>query len=131
MQAAASFTAWQILEAGVTATKSLDDKAIGAALTGLASEWLGSRRRVLLFCFGALLAFPLALKAAELGAWDFLTKPIDPDMLPHIFEPFRSGARDQARRTSFGLGLYIVREIVRAHGGEIEVVSDAAAGSSQ
>ena len=28
-QAAASYTAWQILEAGVNATKSLDDKAIG------------------------------------------------------------------------------------------------------
>ena len=32
MQACASYTAWQILEAGVTATKSLDDKAIGAWL---------------------------------------------------------------------------------------------------
>jgi ABC-type branched-subunit amino acid transport system substrate-binding protein len=31
-QAAASYTAWQILEAGVTATKSLDDKAIAAWL---------------------------------------------------------------------------------------------------
>jgi branched-chain amino acid transport system substrate-binding protein len=31
-QAAASFTAWQLLEAGVTATKSLDDKAIAAWL---------------------------------------------------------------------------------------------------
>jgi len=31
-QAAASFTAWQILEAGVVATKSLDDKAIAAWL---------------------------------------------------------------------------------------------------
>ena len=31
-QAAASYTAWQILEAGVTATRSLDDKAIGAWL---------------------------------------------------------------------------------------------------
>ena len=31
-QAAASYTAWQILEAGVVATKSLDDKAIGAWL---------------------------------------------------------------------------------------------------
>ena len=29
VQAAASYTAWQILEAGVMATKSLDDKAIG------------------------------------------------------------------------------------------------------
>ncbi len=32
VQAAASYTAWQILEAGVVATKSLDDKAIGAWL---------------------------------------------------------------------------------------------------
>ena len=31
-QSAASYTAWQILEAGVTATKSLDDKAIGTWL---------------------------------------------------------------------------------------------------
>jgi branched-chain amino acid transport system substrate-binding protein len=31
-QAAASFTAWQILEAGVKATKSLDDKAIASWL---------------------------------------------------------------------------------------------------
>ncbi len=32
VQAGASFTAWQILEAGVKATKSLDDKAIGTWL---------------------------------------------------------------------------------------------------
>ena len=31
-QAGGSFAAWQIQEAGVTATKSLDDKAIGAWL---------------------------------------------------------------------------------------------------
>ena len=31
-QAAASYTAWQILEAGVVNTKSLDDKAIGTWL---------------------------------------------------------------------------------------------------
>ncbi|MFO1287013.1 MAG: amino acid ABC transporter substrate-binding protein [Rubrivivax sp.] len=34
VQAAASYTAWQILEAGVQGTKSLDDKAIGAWLRG-------------------------------------------------------------------------------------------------
>ncbi|MBG9390423.1 amino acid ABC transporter substrate-binding protein [Caenimonas aquaedulcis] len=36
VQAAASFTAWQILEAAVTATKSLDDKAI--------ADWLKKNR---------------------------------------------------------------------------------------
>ena len=34
VQAAASYTAWQILEAGVLATKSLDDKAIATWLRG-------------------------------------------------------------------------------------------------
>ena len=34
VQAAASYTAWQILEAGVLATKGLDDKAIAAWLRG-------------------------------------------------------------------------------------------------
>ena len=32
VQAAASFSAWQVLEAGVTGAKSLDDKAIGTWL---------------------------------------------------------------------------------------------------
>jgi branched-chain amino acid transport system substrate-binding protein len=32
VQAGASYTAWQILETGVAATKGLDDKAIGAWL---------------------------------------------------------------------------------------------------
>jgi branched-chain amino acid transport system substrate-binding protein len=36
VQAAASFTAWQILEAAVTATKSLDDKTI--------ADWLRKNR---------------------------------------------------------------------------------------
>lgn len=56
------------------------------------------------------------------------------DVLPHIFDPFRSGrARAEeapSRRTStrnegLGLGLYIVREIVRAHGGQLQVESSA------
>ena len=51
--------------------------------------------------------------------------PIPPDMLPFIFEPFRRGRLDTtgARSGSAGLGLYIVREIVLAHGGTVEVSS--------
>jgi signal transduction histidine kinase len=56
--------------------------------------------------------------------------PIEPDVLPHIFEPFRSAARDEAKRKSFGLGLYIVHEIVRAHDGDISVVSNADTGTT-
>jgi sigma-B regulation protein RsbU (phosphoserine phosphatase) len=58
-------------------------------------------------------------------------KPIPPDLLPHIFEPFRLG--DQARGSdarSMGLGLFIVREIVRAHGGEVLAASHEESGTT-
>jgi branched-chain amino acid transport system substrate-binding protein len=45
VQAAASYTAWQILEAGVVATKSLDDKAIGAWLKGNRVDTIQGRLR--------------------------------------------------------------------------------------
>jgi signal transduction histidine kinase len=51
--------------------------------------------------------------------------PIAPDLLPHVFEPFRSGTGHDARtaKASMGLGLYIVRHIVKEHGGSIDVSS--------
>jgi len=51
--------------------------------------------------------------------------PIAPDVLPHVFEPFRRGTGHDARtsKTSMGLGLYIVKHIVREHGGSISVRS--------
>jgi signal transduction histidine kinase len=52
--------------------------------------------------------------------------PIPPEMLPVIFDPFRRGCGPQVAHTEgagLGLGLYITREIVAAHGGEIEVSS--------
>jgi signal transduction histidine kinase len=49
--------------------------------------------------------------------------PIPGDVLPGLFEPFRRG--HPAKSRSLGLGLFIVREIVRAHGGAVEAQSDA------
>jgi signal transduction histidine kinase len=52
--------------------------------------------------------------------------PVIPaELMPSIFDPFRRGDRCG----SIGLGLFIVREIVRAHGGEVTVSSDPAAGT--
>jgi signal transduction histidine kinase len=46
---------------------------------------------------------------------------IPADILPHLFDPFR-GSQYQARRgDGLGLGLYIVSQIVQAHGGEVNV----------
>jgi signal transduction histidine kinase len=45
---------------------------------------------------------------------------IAPDFLSHVFEPFA-----QAEHTGgLGLGLAIVHQLVKAHGGRIEVMSD-------
>ncbi|TDU26406.1 signal transduction histidine kinase [Panacagrimonas perspica] len=46
---------------------------------------------------------------------------ISPESLAHVFDPFGGGRRQRARSEGLGLGLYIVRQIVDAHGGEIGV----------
>ena len=44
---------------------------------------------------------------------------VDPEDLPHIFERFRQANGHGRTRTSVGLGLYIVRSLVTAHGGRV------------
>lgn len=57
--------------------------------------------------------------------------PIPADVLPNIFDPLvRGRAPDEPRqRGSIGLGLYIVREIVVAHGGRVKVTSSSHSGT--
>jgi signal transduction histidine kinase len=47
---------------------------------------------------------------------------IPPERLPHVFNPF-SGGGEGRRSDGLGLGLYIVEQIVRAHGGTVHVSS--------
>ena len=49
--------------------------------------------------------------------------------LPHLFDAFRAGAQE-ARDNSRDFGLYIVRQIVVAHGGTLEVSSSQEAGTT-
>ncbi len=49
---------------------------------------------------------------------------IPPEMLPHIFDPFRSGRSHASRSEGLGLGLYIVQQIVWAHSGSLDVRSN-------
>ncbi|MFS2158120.1 ATP-binding protein [Pseudomonas sp. Pseusp122] len=57
-------------------------------------------------------------------------EPIPEPVLGRLFEPMVRGveAKDEAR--SVGLGLFIVREIAKAHQGDVRVVSNAEGGTS-
>lgn len=55
--------------------------------------------------------------------------PIDPGMRPTIFEPMTRGEVAGHLR-SVGLGLYIVREIALAHGGEVDYTSSEVSGTT-
>jgi signal transduction histidine kinase len=48
---------------------------------------------------------------------------IPSELLPRIFEPFRSGRHFASRGDGLGLGLFIAKAIARAHGGGLEVNS--------
>ncbi|HYV48016.1 MAG TPA: PAS domain S-box protein [Myxococcaceae bacterium] len=54
---------------------------------------------------------------------------IPPDLLPHLFEPFRGLELKRERGGGLGLGLYITEQVVRAHRGDISVTSSEAAGT--
>jgi two-component system, sensor histidine kinase and response regulator len=48
---------------------------------------------------------------------------IPPDLLPQIFDPFRGRSGPGRRSEGLGLGLYIVKELVDAHEGRVDVSS--------
>lgn len=74
---------------------------------------------------------PVVLGVKEENGWVVLSvhnegEPIAADLLPHVFEAFRRGRKGAGS----GLGLYIVQEITRAHGGSVEVESSAEHGTT-
>ncbi|MDQ7015940.1 MAG: HAMP domain-containing sensor histidine kinase, partial [Gammaproteobacteria bacterium] len=51
--------------------------------------------------------------------------------LPHLTEPFYRADPSRQRKTGgYGLGLYLIRLIVEAHGGELQIKSELGVGSS-
>jgi signal transduction histidine kinase len=57
-------------------------------------------------------------------------EPIPPEVLPRLFQPMQRGVAGVTEARSVGLGLYIVDQVVRAHGGHVDVASSADAGTT-
>ncbi len=55
---------------------------------------------------------------------------IPEEVLPSVFDPFRRRVQHSANNTGLGLGLFIVKQIVEAHGGSVDVRSDEPAGTT-
>jgi PAS domain S-box-containing protein len=56
--------------------------------------------------------------------------PIAESVLATLFEPFKRGVRNHDPDRSIGLGLFIVQQIVKAHGGSVQVHSSADDGTT-
>ncbi|MFY0566873.1 ATP-binding protein [Archangium lansingense] len=57
--------------------------------------------------------------------------PIPPDLIPRLFEPLQRGTREMDRASrSIGLGLYIVKHLVEAHGGTVSARSSQDEGTT-
>jgi signal transduction histidine kinase len=49
---------------------------------------------------------------------------IDPHRRDVIFDPFRTASEPGARAAGLGLGLFIARQLMRAHGGDLTLIAD-------
>ncbi len=56
--------------------------------------------------------------------------PIPPEVLQRLFQPMQRGVQEVSEVRSVGLGLYIVDQVARAHGGSIEVRSTQQEGTT-
>jgi PAS domain S-box-containing protein len=55
---------------------------------------------------------------------------ISPALLPTLFDPFRGTGHRREHARGLGLGLFIVKELVRAHGGTVDVTSSEPDGTT-
>ncbi|HEX8106659.1 MAG TPA: ATP-binding protein, partial [Kofleriaceae bacterium] len=119
-------------ERGITITRScdLDDVTLYVDRDRIAQAFGNVLGNAIKFCAPGDVITVLAERIGEGVRFTFAdTGPgIAPPDLPHIFEPYWSGR--SGRKKGTGLGLFITRAILEAHGGTIQVDSPPGGGAS-
>ncbi|WP_374566654.1 ATP-binding protein [Ideonella sp.] len=107
-----------VLQAEGPLTGAWDEDRLAQALANLVGNALvhGERGRPITLRLDGRAADTVAVSVDNAGS-------IPPELLPHIFDPFRGSARPRESRAGLGLGLYIVDQIAQAHGGRVEACS--------
>ncbi len=118
-------------------------RAIDLQSTQLPGSWDRDRlEQVLSNLIGNALAYgeptlPVAVKAWEDGGLVRVEvhnhgPPIPEELQPKLFDPFRRGEKESraSNTAGLGLGLYISREIVLAHGGSLDFESNPVDGTT-
>lgn len=77
---------------------------------------------------------PITIRTENRGNFFYISvhnsgTPIPPDLLSQLFEPMIRGETYGSSGNGVGLGLYIVREIAKAHAGSVRVSSDESSGT--
>ena len=119
-------------ERGITITRDCDlgGVALHVDRDRIAQAFGNLLGNAIKFCVPGDVITVRAARVNDAVRFDFAdTGPgIAPPDLPHIFEPYWSGRGGRKKGT--GLGLFITRAIVEAHGGTIVVDSQPGAGAS-
>jgi signal transduction histidine kinase len=108
------------LEADTAAMGSWDGDRLAQAVSNVAANAVLYGRK----------GGPVRVKLADEGDEIVVSirnegEPIPRELLFHLFDPFRRGEAPAGQRSGgLGLGLFIAREVVLAHGGSIDVRSD-------
>jgi signal transduction histidine kinase len=84
---------------------------------------------------GAVIHERATIRVAEAGGGATLSvhdegPGISPEDLPRLFDRYFQTERARAKRQGLGLGLFITKGLVEAHGGTITVESEPGAGST-
>jgi len=112
-----------VVEPGARVVLDIDDLRIERVVANL----LGNALKYAPSCTGIVLRLEVGLRSARVSVAD-AGPGMTPAEMKHVFDKYRRGVTARLEE-GWGLGLYVSKAIVEAHGGRIGVASELGRGS--